>query len=132
MTLVGITAGAFDLCHAGHILLFKNARARCGHLIVALHRDPSMERPHKHRPVMSVKERRIILEGIRYIDEIVEYDTEAELLELLKKADVRFLGDDYIGKDYTGKELDIPIAWEDRSHGYSSSELRKRVAAAEA
>jgi len=126
-------AGAFDLCHAGHVLAFRNAKKDCDYLIVGLHRDPSIERPEKHTPIMSVGERRIILEGIRYIDLIVEYDTEEELMMLLNgeslgmKPDVRFLGQDWKGKPYTGHELGIPILWEDRSHGYSSSELRDRI-----
>lgn len=130
---VGITAGAFDLCHAGHMLAFRNAKDHCEKLIVALHRDPSVERPEKHKPIMSLQERHIILQGIRYIDSIVQYDTEEELVELLKhkRPDVRFLGEDWKGKPFTGHELNIPIVWESRDHGYSSSELRHRIAIAE-
>lgn len=131
---VGITAGAFDLCHAGHMLMFKEARQKCDRLVVCLHRDPSIERSNKNTPVMSLAERRSILEGIRYIDAIVEYDTEEELLRILKSTNpaVRFLGDDWRGKPYTGKELGIPVIWNSRAHGYSSSELRDRVWKAEA
>lgn len=130
---LGITAGAFDLCHAGHILMFKEAREKCDRLVVCLHKDPSIERGNKNTPVMSLAERRVILEGIRYIDDIIEYDTEADLLRILEtvKPAVRFLGEDWRGKKFTGRELDIPIIWNSRSHGYSSSELRSRVNLAE-
>lgn len=127
---IGITAGAFDLCHAGHILMFKEARENCDFLIVLLHRDPSIERANKNKPVMSVEERRIILKGIRYIDMVIEYDTEAELVVLLKgiNPSIRFIGKDWMGKKYTGWDLPIEIFWNERSHGFSSSELRKRIA----
>ena len=126
----GFTAGAWDLLHAGHMLLFKEAKDNCDYLIIGLHRDPSQERPHKNSPVLSVKERRILLEGCRYIDEIVEYDTEADLLLLLKtlNLDIRFMGDDYLtSTSYTGYGLPIHMHYVDRSHGFSSSGVRKRV-----
>ena len=133
---IGFTAGAFDLCHAGHMLSFREAKKNCDLLVVALHNDPSMERSNKNKPIMSIEERRIILEGIRYIDMIFEYETEEELMALLTgetvdwmNPDIRFLGDDWNDKPFTGHELNIPIHWIDRSHGYSSSELRKRIAA---
>jgi glycerol-3-phosphate cytidylyltransferase len=84
---VGVTVGAFDLCHAGHILMFKECKEVCDYLIVGLHSDPTIDRPGKNKPVMSFKERRIILESIKYIDEIFEYDTETQLYEVLKKND---------------------------------------------
>ena len=126
---VGFTCGAFDLCHAGHMLVFKEAKEHCQWLIVGLHSDPTLDRSNKNKPIMSMRERRIILEGIKYIDEIVEYDTEAALLQLLKKLkpDVRFLGDDWKNKPYTGHELNIPIVWNNRDHGFSTSELRERI-----
>ena len=128
--ITGFTAGAWDLLHAGHMLLFKEAKEHCTHLIVALHRDPSIERSFKNSPVLSVAERRILLEGCRYVDEIVEYDTEAELIALLtaSNVDIRFLGDDYRDKSYTGIELGIPIHFVSRDHGFSSTGVRKRVA----
>lgn len=128
-SIVGFTAGAWDLLHAGHMLLFKEAKEHCSHLVVALHRDPSVERPQKNKPVLSVHERLILLQGCRYVDDIVEYDTEVELIDLLKKIvpDVRFLGDDYVDKPFTGKELGIRIHYVDRSHGYSSTTVRNRV-----
>src|SRR3989344_1421135 len=108
---VGFTAGAFDLCHAGHILVFKEARGVCDYLIVGLQSDPSLDRPEKNKPVMSLEERKIILEAIRYIDEIVVYDTEQDLYNLLKEnksgIDVRIIGKDWEGKPYTGHDLPI-------------------------
>ena len=126
---IGVTAGAFDMCHAGHVQSFKEASENCDFLIVLLHRDPSLERPEKNAPIMSVAERRGILEGIKYIDLIIEYDLESDLQKLLEgvKPKIRFLGKDWMGKPYTGHQIPIEIFWHDRSHGHSSSELRKRV-----
>lgn len=134
---VGITAGAFDLCHAGHMLMFKEAKTVCDYLIVALHSDPTIDRPDtKNKPIMSVEERRIILDGIRYVDEIIVYDTEKDLLRLLQdsslKLDVRVIGIEYKGRPYTGYELPLAVYFNSRDHGYSSTELRERVYAAEA
>lgn len=132
---VGITVGAFDLCHAGHMLVFKEAKSVCDYLIVGLHSDPSIDRPEKNQPVMSVEERRIILEGIRYIDEIFEYDTETELYEILKKnefgIDLRIIGADWKGKSYTGHDLPIEMYFNNRSHDFSTSALRRRIYEAE-
>src|SRR6185369_1782269 len=103
---IGFTCGAFDLCHAGHMLMFKECKEVCDYLIVGLHDDPSLDRSSKNKPIMSIKERRIVLEGIKYIDEIVEYKTEAELHEYLsknaKRIGVRIIGADWKGKPFTG------------------------------
>lgn len=130
---MGFTAGALDFTHAGHFLMLKECKEHCDKLIVGLHTDPSIDRPEKNRPILSVKERGIILEGIKYIDEIVEYDTEADLVKLLKKIkpDVRFIGEDWKGKPFTGHELNIPIFWNTRKHAYSSSNLRRKIFEAE-
>lgn len=133
---VGFTAGAFDLCHAGHMLMFKEAKEQCDYLIVGLHTDPSLDRPDtKNRPVMSVNERKIILEGIKYIDEIVTYDTEADLVKLLTEntlgIDVRILGVEYKDKPYTGRGLPLAVYYNTRDHGFSTTELRERVYLAE-
>lgn len=133
---VGITAGAFDLCHAGHMLMFEEAKTVCDYLIVALHSDPTIDRPGtKNKPIMSIEERMIILKGVKYIDEIVTYDTEADLLGLLSEnklgIDIRILGAEYKGKQFTGHELSLPIYFNSRDHGYSTTELRKRVYEAE-
>jgi len=128
---VGITAGAFDLCHAGHVLMFEEAKTVCDYLIVALHTDPSIDRQHKNKPIMSVEERMIILRGIRWIDEIITYDTEADLLKLLSNntigIDIRILGMEYKDKPYTGRGLPLPVYYNTRGHSYSSTELRSRV-----
>lgn len=133
---VGITAGAFDLCHAGHMLMFKEAKTVCDYLIVALHSDPTIDRPGKNKPIMSMGEREIILQGIKYIDEIITYDTEAELLRILSEnklsIDVRILGAEYKDKQFTGRDLPLPVYFNSRDHGYSTTELRKRVYEAEA
>lgn len=136
---IGITAGAFDLCHAGHILMFKEARSVCDHLIVALHEDPSVESAEyrgkkKNKPIMSVEERTIILEAIRYIDEVIPYKTETDLYNLLVelKPDVRIIGEDWDGKMYTGHDLPIEMFFNTRGHHFSTTELRERIAEAEA
>jgi len=127
----GFTCGAFDLCHAGHVLMFKECKEVCDYLIIGLHTDPSIDRPEKNKPIQSTEERRIILEGIRYIDEVVTYDTEDDLYALLEKNDldigVRIIGADWKEKDFTGKDLSIPVHFNSRDHGYSTSELRARV-----
>lgn len=133
---VGFTAGAFDLCHAGHMLMFEEAKTQCDYLIVGLHSDPTIDRPgKKNKPIMSLKERMIILEGIKYIDEIVTYNTEADLLKLLTEnplnIDVRILGAEYKDKPYTGRDLPMPVYYNTRDHGYSTTELRQRVYKAE-
>ncbi len=133
---VGFTAGAFDLCHAGHMLMFEEAKSVCDYLIVALHSDPSIDRPGaKNKPIMSIKERMIILKGIKYIDEILTYDTEADLYNLLKgnnlNIDVRILGVEYKGKEFTGHDLPLPVYFNTRDHGFSTTELRERVYEAE-
>ncbi|MBI4088202.1 adenylyltransferase/cytidyltransferase family protein [Candidatus Kaiserbacteria bacterium] len=132
----GFTAGAFDLCHAGHMLMFEEAKTQCDYLIVGLHTDPTLDRPGvKNRPIMSVKERMIILKAIKYIDEIVVYDTEADLYNLLKVnalgIDVRVLGVEYKGREFTGHDLPLPVYFNTRDHGYSTTELRGRVYEAE-
>jgi glycerol-3-phosphate cytidylyltransferase len=133
---IGFTCGAFDLCHAGHMLMFAEAKEQCDHLIVGLHTDPALDRPDtKNKPIMSAEERRLILEGVRYIDEIVTYDTEADLYKLLEDnklgIDVRILGVEYKDKPFTGRDLPMPVHFNTRDHGYSTTELRKRVYEAE-
>lgn len=125
----GIIAGAMDLLHAGQVLALKECKAQCDWLIVALHTDPSLDRPlTKNKPIESVEERVIRLEGCRYVDEIVLYDTEEDGVELMKrlKPDVRFYGADWIGKDCPGKDL-FPIKYVSRDHKYGSARLRQRI-----
>lgn len=133
---IGFTAGAFDLCHAGHMLMFEEAKTVCDYLIVGLHSDPTLDRPDsKNKPVMSVQERKIMLNAVRWIDEVVVYDTEADLLRILTEnpfnIDIRILGIEYKEKQYTGRGLPLEIYYNTRGHNYSTTELRKRVYEAE-
>ncbi|MDB5238514.1 MAG: Glycerol-3-phosphate cytidylyltransferase [Candidatus Kaiserbacteria bacterium] len=136
---VGITAGAFDLCHAGHMLVFKEAKEICDYLIIALQDDPSdtpadYRGKKKNKPIMSLEERKIILESVKYIDEIVVYNTEEELYGLLVrlKPDVRIIGADWKGKEYTGHDLPIEMYFNSRDHNFSTTALRERIYEAEA
>lgn len=127
----GITCGAFDLMHAGHMMMFKECKEHCEFLTVFLQTDPSIDRPEKNRPVMSLEERLTILRGVRYIDDVIVYETESDLYELLKALSpdntVRIVGADWRGKKFTGWDLPIPVVFNSRGHHYSTSELRKRV-----
>ena len=134
---IGFTCGAFDLCHAGHILMFKECKEYCDYLIVGLHTDPTLDRKTKNKPVQSVEERKIQLEANKYIDKVILYSTEEELLQILTEnpyqIDVRIIGADWKEKrdQITGNDLPIPILFNTRSHSYSTSELRKRIFEAE-
>lgn len=134
----GFTCGAFDLMHAGHHMMFKEAKKKCDHLVVFLQTDPSVDSPEyrgkqKNKPIQSLKERKIQLEGCRYIDEIIVYSTEADLYKKLKKVplDVRIIGADWRGKKFTGHDLPIKVYYNSRNHGFSTTELRERIAQAE-
>lgn len=130
---VGITFGAFDLLHAGHCLMLQEAKSQCDYLIVGLQTDPTIDRPHKNKPVQSLVERYIQLKAISVVDEIIPYQTEAELLEIIKAIpiDVRIIGADYLNKDFTGKdladELGIETYYNRRDHAFSTTDLRLRV-----
>jgi glycerol-3-phosphate cytidylyltransferase len=135
---VGFTAGAFDLCHAGHMLVFKEAKTVCDYLIVALQEDPSVtpadyRGKKKNKPIMSLEERRIILESVKYVDEIVTYNSEKELHDLLVKLkpDIRIIGADWKGKKYTGWDLPIEMYFNSRGHSFSTTALRERIYEAE-
>lgn len=131
--IVGFTCGAFDLVHAGHILMFKEAKEHCDWLVVGLQIDPSVDRPGKHKPIMSLKERATILSAISYIDEVRVYSTERDLVQLLKEVrpDVRIIGADWRDKRYTGWDLPIKTIFNSRNHTYSTSSLRERIYEAE-
>ena len=126
---IGFTCGAFDLMHAGHMLMFEDAKSVCDKLIVAIQSDPSIDRPYKNRPVQSFDERVIMVSGCRYVDDVLLYHTEDDLLKILKQVnpDVRILGSDYLNKTFTGQDLPIEIYYLKREHDWSSSELRERV-----
>ena len=130
---VGFTCGAFDVLHTGHALMLEEAKTACDYLIVGVQSDPSIDRSEKNKPVQSYEERIMMVRAIRYVDEVVLYDTESDLVELLRrlKPDVRILGADWAGKKYTGWDLPIEPYFNSRNHSYSSSSLRKRIAAAE-
>jgi len=125
----GFTCGAFDLLHPGHVLMLEEARSVCDYLIVGLHGDPSIDRPGKSRPVETVAERLIRLNGCRYVDEVLVYDTEQGLREMLIRIapDIRIIGADWKGKRFTGDDLPIEIYYNKRDHNWSSTDLRYRV-----
>jgi glycerol-3-phosphate cytidylyltransferase len=127
----GITFGAFDLFHAGHVLMMQEAKTVCDYLIVCIQTDPSLDRPEKNKPVQSIVERQIQIEACKYVDEIIVYDTEADVLQILNSIDwdVRIVGDEYRDKDFTGREETLDRCYfNTRPHTFSSSELRQRVA----
>jgi glycerol-3-phosphate cytidylyltransferase len=125
----GFTCSAFDLLHAGHVSMLEEAKTQCDYLIAGLHTNPQTDRPEKNKPVQSVFERYIQLKGCKYVDEIIPYETEEDLLNLLKLTwpDVRIIGEEYREKHFTGKELPIKLYYNSRDHTFSSSELRKRA-----
>ena len=125
----GVIAGAFDVMHPGYIKMFKEAKEECDCLIVLLHTDPSIERPDKMRPILSSKDRKEMLESIRYVDDVIRYTYEEQLYHLLREGefDIRFLGSDYINEPFTGDDLKIPIHYLNRSHGWSASKFKLMI-----
>jgi glycerol-3-phosphate cytidylyltransferase len=125
----GITASTFDLLHAGHILMLKEAKSVCDYLIVALQVDPTIDRPTKNQPIQSFYERWVQLSAVKYVDEIIPYTTEEELRTILQnyEIDIRILGDEYYDKYFTGNDLQMEYHYNKRTHGYSSTELRNRI-----
>ena len=134
---IGFTCSTFDLLHAGHITMLEEAKHHCDYLIVGLQNDPTEDRPEKNKPVQSIVERQIQLAAVKYVDEIVIYNTEQDLVDLLLTLpiDVRVLGDEYKSKDFTGKDIakqrGCKIIYNGRDHRFSSTSLRKRVRDAE-
>lgn len=135
---IGITFSTFDMLHAGHIAMLAEAKNHCDYLIAGLQTDPTIDRPDtKNKPVQSIVERQIQLAACRYVDEVVVYSTEQDLIDLLLilPVDVRVLGVEYQEKDFTGRwecEMrNIEIVFNERNHSFSSSGLRNRVVAAE-
>ena len=131
---IGITFSAFDLLHAGHIAMLAESKNHCDYLIAALQTDPTMDRPDtKNKPVQTIVERQIQLAATRYVDEIVVYQTEKDLEDLLLilPVDIRILGLEYKDKEFTGKNIclkhGIEIIYNSRDHSFSSSSLRKRI-----
>lgn len=131
---IGITFSTFDLLHAGHIAMLSEAKNHCDYLICGLQTDPTIDRPEtKNKPIQSIVERQIQLAACRYVDEVVVYSTEQDLIDLLLilPVDTRILGVEYADKDFTGKSecaiRGIEIVFNGRDHSFSSSSLRKRV-----
>ncbi len=133
----GIVASSFDLLHSGHIMMLREAKTKCDHLICALQIDPSIDRDEKNSPIQSIVERYTQLNAVKYVDEIVVYQTEKDLEDILESypINIRILGEEYKDKDFTGREickrLGIHIYFNKRNHRFSSSGLRKRVIAKE-
>jgi len=130
MYKTGVIAGNFDVIHPGYIKMFKECKSYCQQFIILLHTDPSIERPEKLKPILTKEERTEVLTSIKYIDGIAYYTYEKELVELLKRLspDIRFLGDDYRGRTNTGFELDIPVHYLNRDHGWSTTKFKKLIA----
>lgn len=126
---IGFTAGNFDLLHPGYIYTFETAKQHCDWFIVFLQKDPSLHRKSKYKPVIPLYERYKTLMAIQYIDEVFVYQTEEELLGLIDilKPDIRILGEDYLGKDFTGKELPIEVIYTTRSHGWSTTKIKDLI-----
>ncbi len=127
---VGVIAGNFDVIHPGYIKMFKECKANCDYLTILLHKDPSIERPEKLKPILSVEERIEMLMSLRMIDDVMPYSTEDMLYHFLEELepDVRFLGDDYMGKHFTGDDLEIPIHYLNRDHGWSTTKYKTLIA----
>jgi glycerol-3-phosphate cytidylyltransferase len=135
---IGFTCSTFDLFHAGHIMMLKEAKTQCDHLIVGLQTDPTIDRPkEKNKPIQSVFERYEQLKACKYIDEILVYETEDDLVNILLSyhIDVRILGQEYEYEDFTGRreclDRSIELYFNKREHNFSTTELRQRVIAAE-
>lgn len=129
----GVTFSTFDLLHAGHISMLREAKSQCDYLICGLHVDPKIERPNKNSPIQSLVERYIQLSAVKYVDEIVPYNLEQDLYNILLTypIDIRIIGADYKDVDFSGKQLcidnSIEIYYNNRRHDFSSSGLRKRI-----
>jgi glycerol-3-phosphate cytidylyltransferase len=133
----GIVTSTFDLLHAGHVMMIREAKEQCDYLIAALQVDPSIDRPEKNKPVQTLVERYVQLSAVKYVDEIICYQTEKDLEDILEmfQLDVRILGDEYKNKDFTGRDIckrrGIELYFNKRDHRFSSSDLRKRVSSKE-
>lgn len=131
--VVGITFSTFDLLHAGHVQMLREAKEHCDYLICGLQMDPSQDRKEKNAPVQTIVERYTQLNGVKYVDEIIPYSTEKDVEDILTMyhINVRILGEEYRDKEFTGKDIcrkrDIDLYFNKRDHRFSSSDLRKRV-----
>ena len=127
---VGITAGSFDLFHAGHVLMLKDAKDQCDYLIVALQTDPTIDRKEKNKPIQTMYERFVQLDACKYVDKIIPYETEDDLYTLIMNTDVdiRIIGNEYRNEDFTAREVGLEIYYNARNHQWSTTELRERIA----
>lgn len=131
--IIGFTCSTFDLLHAGHIAMLREAKEHCDYLICGLQSDPSIDRTEKNSPVQTIVERQVQLSAVKYVDEIIIYNTEKDLEDILEMfhIDIRILGDEYRDKDFTGKDIckkrGIALYFNKREHRFSSSSLRKLV-----
>lgn len=130
---IGFTCSTFDLFHAGHVIMLEEAKKQCDFLIVGLQTDPTVDRPQKNKPVQGVFERYAQLKACKFVDQIIPYETEKELLDLLQcvPIDVRILGEEYMNQDFTGMHLPMEFHFNKRRHSFSTTELRQRVLYAE-
>ena len=130
---IGFTCSSFDLLHAGHTLMLEEARSQCDYLIVGMQLDPTVDRPNKNKPIQTVVERYLQLRGSKYVDEIIPYSTEQDLEDILSSMhiDVRIVGIEYMGREFTGKDIcnqrNIEIYYNERVHRFSSSDSVKRI-----
>jgi glycerol-3-phosphate cytidylyltransferase len=127
---IGFTCSTFDLFHAGHVMMLEEAKKQCEFLIVGLQTDPTIDRPNtKNKPVQGVFERWAQLKACKFVDQIVPYSTERELRDILLSfpIDVRILGEEYKGKEFTGHDIPMEFYFNQRKHSFSTSELRQRV-----
>ena len=133
---IGFTCSTFDLLHAGHVAMLREAKDQCDYLICGIQTDPSIDRPEKNKPVQTLVERWTQLQGVKYVDEIIPYQTEQDLEDILKlfHIDVRIIGEEYKDGKFTGRTTcaarGIEIYFNKRDHRFSSSDLRKRVSEA--
>ena len=127
--ITGFTAGNFDILHPGYIKTFKAAKEHCDRFLVFLQRDPSLHRKSKYKPIIPLYDRYETLMAIKYIDEVYTYQTEEELYELIKfwKPQIRILGEDYIGKPFTGEDLPPKVIYTTRSHDWSTTKLKDLI-----
>ena len=126
---IGFTCSTFDLFHAGHVMMLKEAKEQCDYLIVGLQTDPTIDRVEKNKPVQGVFERFVQLQACKFVDEVVVYATEKELRDILLSypISVRVLGEEYAGKEFTGHDIDMNFYFNKRKHSFSTTELRQRV-----
>lgn len=126
--VIGFTCSSFDLFHAGHVVMLQEAKEMCDYLIVGLQVDPSLERSNKNKPVQSATERYLEISSCKYIDEVIPYETEKDIIDMILTIhpDIRIVGEEYEGTKHTGHDLS-PIHYNKRKHSFSTTELRQRV-----